>query len=195
MKKIISLIMAVAMVFALCACGAKEEPVSAGMPNPVHECTYDELVQATGISVEAPAGAENVSYAYIDTESPISQVRFTYDGRDFCYRAQSTSYLSISANVNEDASSSDLAAALNDCTNIGAVLAGMHSEWKCSGLYDLENGRESVFAFNEGKEGFIAWLDIAPGVLYSLSVDSKAEQDVLIDMAELCFVPLQGDVG
>lgn len=196
MKKIVSLILAAVMMLALCACGANKEQPSAGLPNPVHECSYDELLQATGIAIDAPEGAENVAYAYIDTQpAPISQVCFTLDGMNFCYRAQPTSYVSIYANVNEDAASEDLAAALNDCTNIGAALAGMHYQWKCSGLYDLENGREAVFAFDEGKEGFIAWLDIAPGVLYSLSVDSKASQDVLINMAEQIFVPLQGDVG
>ena len=200
MKKIAVLALAVLMVLVLCACGSKskteEEPV-ANMVNPVHECTKEELVQATGIALDAPDGAGDVSYSYIDIAEghPISQVNFSLDGKKYCYRAQPTEYTSISANVAEDASSQDLFAAVNDCTNIGAALSGMHFKWECISLIDIAETRDGVVAFNTGKQGFVSWLDVVPGVLYSLSTDNGAEQDLLTDMAELCFVPLQGEVG
>ena len=193
MKKIIVLVLAFAMVFTLCACGSKK---SAGMPNPIHECSREELMEATGIVLDAPEGATDASYLYIDTDPRISQVTFKLDGKEYCYRAQPTNALSISSSANgTDASGADLLKSLNDCTNVGAVLSGMHNEWKSAALVDLASSREGVVAFNDGKDGFIAWLDVVPGVLYSLSMDKGASQDLLMDTADACFVPLQGEVG
>ena len=184
-----------AMMLTFCSCGKKqEEKISAGMPNPIHECTKEELGKVTGIPLEAPDGASDERYCYIDPEGlAISQVSFTLDGKDWCYRAQPTSCLSIEANVDENASVKDLAAALDDCTNIGAALSGMHYKWECVSLLDIAESRDAVAAFNEGKEGFVAWLDVVPGVLYSLSVEKGASQTLLTDTAERCFVPLQGE--
>lgn len=191
------LIFSVTSMLLLCSCGKKQEPeMLAGLPNPMHECTEEELAQATGIALTAPEGASDVKYFYIDSgESAISQVIFTLDGKNYCYRAQPTSFVSIEANVNENASVKDLSSALNDCTNIGATLSGMHYDWECVSLIDIAESRDAVVAFNEGKEGFIAWLDVVPGVLYSLSVEKGASQELLMNTAEVCFVPLQGDVG
>ena len=198
MKKFSALFLAALLLLTLCACGNKqEEEPFAGMPNPIHECTKNELVEATGIALDAPEGAQDVAYSYIShvTITPISQVQFKLDGKKFCYRAQPTSFTSIQANVDENASSEDLFAAIKDCTNIGASLSGMYYNWESICLNDIAGSREAIVAFNEGKEGFISWLDVVPGILYSLSVDTKAGQDLLIDTAELCFVPTQGDVG
>lgn len=195
MKKITAMLLALVLVFGLCACGSKEQP-SASLANPVHEGTLDEVMAATGIILDVPENATEVVYAYIDADYPISQVTFRLDGKDYCYRAQPTSALSITdsvGDVNSDAE--DLMKALSDCTNVGAVLSGMHYEWKSAALVDLESSREGVVAFNEGKEGFIAWLDVVPGVLYSLSMDNGATQDLLMTTADACFVPLQGNAG
>lgn len=197
MKKVLCLTLAAVMVFALCACGSKAPQPSAGLPNPLHDTTKDGIVEATGISLDAPEGATDVQYFTIDGangSSPIAQVIFTLDGKEFCYRAQATAVTSITANVGQEGASEDLAKALSDCTNVGAALAGYYYDWKSIALVDVSS-REGVVAFNQGKEGFISWLDVVPGVLYSLSMRSGADQDLLMNTAELCFVPLQGDAG
>lgn len=200
MKKIISLILTLAVVLTFCACGAKKaeyprEDTSVGMANPVHECTAGELLQATGIGLAAPQGAEHITYSYIDASPAISQVSFTLGGNKYCYRAQPTAYTSIEANLDVETSGKELNDALSDCTNIGAALTGIYSDWKNICLYDLENGCESIIAFNEGKEGFISWLDVVPGVLYSVSVRGNVSEDLLLNAADICFIPLQGNSG
>lgn len=195
MKKSILFLLVLSMLLGLCACGSKKPVESSGMPNPVHECTKEELGAATGIFLDAPEGATDVSYFYIDSaDAPISQVFFKLDGKEFCYRAQPTSYTSITATVSDAVvETTDLMDSLNKSTNIGASLAGMYGDWEMAALVDVAGSREGVVALNDGKAGFISWLDVVPGVLYSLSVDKKASQPLLMDTAELCFVPLQGD--
>lgn len=195
---VLALVMAVSMSLCFCSCGS-EEPAEeeAGMPNPVHECeSADDIAQATGISLDAPEGAEDVAYSYIDAAEedgyPIAQVLFTLDGQEFCYRCQMTDELSITGITDEEADPEDLTQELNDQTKIGAELAGMYCEWECSAT-TMVSYCDAVCAFNEGKEGFVAWLDVVPGALYSLSVDKGAKQDVLAKTAEKCFVPMQGD--
>ena len=196
MKKILTLTLALILAISLCACG-KEPAASATVANPVHEGTPEEILEATGIRLDAPEGATGAVYAWIEGDAPISQVIFQLDGKEYCYRAQPTAVLSITASIGEDeATASDLLKTLNDGTNVGAVLAGMYyDEWKSAALVDLASSREGVVAFNDGKEGFIAWLDVVPGVLYSLSMDKGATQDLLMNTADTCFVPLQGNAG
>lgn len=210
--KVLPILFAVtAIVLLFCACGKPQETAKkpesetntetkteteakpmTGLANPLHECTRDELVQATGIPLDAPDGASEVKYFYIDSEdTPISQVTFSLNGKQYCYRAQPTAYVRIEANVDENADEKDLMSALNDCTNIGAALSGMHYKWECASLNDIAESRDAVVAFNDGKEGFVAWLDVVPGILYSLSMNNGASQTVLTDTAELCFVPVQ----
>ena len=49
--------------------------------------------------------------------------------------------------------------------------------------------------WNEGGTGKILWLDLAPGLVYSLSVENGASEAVLLGMAETLFTPVQDDVG
>lgn len=201
----VSAALAVVLSVSLCGCGstgetsaetAPKEEHFAGMANPLHECAEGELVTVTGIGLEAPEGAKNVKYFYIDTgNNPISQVLFDLDGKSFCYRAQSTAVTSIEAFAEGADPAEELGEALSRCVNVGAALSGMHYDWKTAERTDVAGSRKAVMGYNDGKEGFISWLDVVPGVLYSLSVDQGASGACLTEMAELCFVPLQGDVG
>ena len=46
-----------------------------------------------------------------------------------------------------------------------------------------------------GEVGYIKWLDGGNATQYSLSMTEGAERDVLIELAELVFKPLQGELG
>ena len=199
MKKLVVLLLSAMMVFAMCACGAKEEQPDAGLPNPVTECTQEELLEATGFELAAPEEADNVVYSYITVEGqePIAQVTFTVIEDNYCYRAQSTGVTNIMSGIDEKGevvTAESIQDALESGINIGAALSGMNYEWKACATVDVQHC-EGICAFNEGKAGFISWLDVAPGVLYSLSMDDGCTQDHLMNMAESIFVPVQGEVG
>lgn len=199
MKKLLVVLLSVMMVFSMCACGAKEEEQpDAGLPSPITECTQEELVEATGIELAAPPEADNVAYSYITIpdQEPIAQVTFTVIEDDYCYRAQPTAATSIMTGIDEQGLTvaEDIQEAIQSGINIAATLTGMNYEWKSFASVDVQHC-EGICAFNEGKEGFIAWLDVAPGILYSLSMDKGCTQDHLMTMANAIFVPAQGNVG
>lgn len=198
MKKLICLLLCAVLLAGLCACGSKSQGESVALPNPMHESTKDEIMQKSAIALDAPEGATDVKYYYIDTVSetgtmPVAQVNFTLDGKAYCYRAQITSFVNIMTTVDGKVNE-DLPGTLEDCTNCGAFLSGMHYKWK-SGAKTIVTNRDAVCGINDGQEGFIAWLDIVPGILYSLSVDKGASQELLMKTAEACFVPMQGECG
>ena len=184
MKKLLVTLLAVIMAFAMCACGetAEEEP-SAGLANPVTECTAEEMLEATGFNLAAPENATDVRYFYISAEGlePIAQVQFTVNDNEYCYRAQATAETEIMKSI-------------DTATEAGNTLSGLNYEWKAGAMVDVSYC-EGVCAFNEGSAGFVSWLDVVPGVLYSLGMNDHCTQDTLLDMAESIFVPLQGDVG
>lgn len=196
MKKLFAILLAAVMVFAMCACGDKSAEEESQVANPITECTYDEMLEKTGIDIKAPDNAEDIQYSYIESEDSeiIAQVSFELNDEEFCYRAQPTAATSIMTSVGEDGlyMADDLAAALNEGVNIGAQLSGLNYKWKASASIDIQHC-EGVAAFNEDEVGFVSWLDVVPGVLYSLSMDDDANQDVLMNTAEQIFVPLQGD--
>lgn len=205
-KKISSLLICAALIFGFCACGSSScsketttAETTAGTANPVHDCTSaDELEKAAGIPLDAPKGAEDVSYSYIEAsgdDAVIEQVDFTLDGNKYTYRAQSTDVTDIMTTVDgKKIDSSGLQAAMSDCTNVGAALAGVYNDWEtCSKT--MTSNRDAVVGYNDGAEGVIAWLDVVPGIMYSLSVDNNASQKLLEDTAADIFVETQGNAG
>lgn len=198
MKKILVVMLALMMTIVMCACGNTTSEETSEVANPVHECTKQEMLEATGMDIDAPEGATDVEYAYIDNdEAPIAQVEFELNDQDFCYRAQSTAITSLVADISEEefVPEEDLQKSLDDAVATGAALAGLNFKWTGCASVDVPASRDGVYALNEGDEGFIAWLDVVPGVLYSLSVEDDATIDLLLDSAELVFVPMQGEVG
>lgn len=195
MKKLLVVLLSLMMVFAMCACGAKEE--SSEIANPVTECTYDELIEMGCVDIKAPENAEDVQYSYIavEGEETIAQVTFAIDGNEFCYRAQPTGITSIMSNVDgTEVSMDQLLEALNAGTQMGAALSGLNYEWGACATVDVSYC-DGLCAFNAGDAGFITWLDVAPGILYSLGMNDGCAQNLLEDTAAAIFVPVQGNVG
>lgn len=95
MKKLTALLLAAAMIFALCACGGNDEPAepegNAQIANPMVEVDETELQNALGVALNAPEGAENVKYFLIN--EILGEVQFNYDGIEYSYRAQKTDKL------------------------------------------------------------------------------------------------------
>ena len=49
--------------------------------------------------------------------------------------------------------------------------------------------------YTPGEQGRIIWFDLVPGILYSLSMDSSASDEVLLELANELFVPAQDSIG
>ena len=198
MKKLVAMLLATMMVFALCACG-QDETETEGMANPVHECSYEELVEVTGIDIAAPEAATDVTYSYIDMEDadPIAQVQFTFEGHAYNYRCQSTTVTSLMTEITDQGATiaDDLIESLQEGINVGQQLAGIYyDEWSGGAAVEVQD-REGIVAYNDGEAGFIAWLDVVPGFMYSLSMNEDCTQDLLMTTADEIFVPMQGEVG
>jgi len=183
-KRYISFI--IALLCAVCLCGCIEyvddeqvEPGEAiaekdsglGLVNPLKEMSREELVEATGIDLGAPENAEELVYSLISLEdsAPIAQLKFKLDGEELCYRAQSM------AGQN------------------AADISGMYYQWEIEKHVFVNMNYAVVYC--SGDAGYIKWIDAAPGIQYSLSMNEGADKDKLIELAEAVFAPVQADVG
>lgn len=192
MKKILGIVMIIAMVFAFAGCAKEEESVE--VVNPVHECTQEELVQATGINLEAPNGSDTIQYRYYDGDNMIAEAEFTFNGVTYVYRAQSTDATDIKTGVDGTVVDADkLADAAKEGNNIGILLAGDYYEWDECKQMDFQ-GRDAIYVQVNDGPAVMTWLDVVPGFVYSMSMDKDASEAQLVEMAESCFVPMQGEV-
>ena len=173
-KKTCALICLALAVLLLAACGASEpepteEPMAVGLPNPIHEVDRQGLVDATGIPLDAPEGAEDVRYSYIEltNDHPIAQMNFTLDGAKAYVRVQATGELAPI----------DISGLYYDWTEQQEVSVGY-----CSGV-----------ACTNGEAGYVSWLDVVPGLAYNLGMTEGASIEKLTELANLVFVPVQGD--
>lgn len=187
-KKILSLMLVCTMVFVMASCGSKVDEGSEGTANPVHECTMEEMTDATGITIDAPEGASDVAYAYIEGDAPIAEVTFTLDGQEYCYRAQSSDMTGFGL-TDPDA---DPFEAFDNACNAGQELSGLHYTFEDQVSGDID-GREMILAVNAGNAGFAAWIDVVPGILYCLGTESNADMQNLADVADAVFEPMQGE--
>ena len=196
MKKILfTLLLSGCMLMGLSACGAQpaeEAPqlsTDSVTEDALHEITQQEMIEASGLDLPAPAGATDVTYHVLRASEacPIAEMEFTLDGQTAYLRAQSTGF--IPEELGADASLD----ALNNSMDT--------ANWDISGLYfepeglfscDVAGFRPALCWTGEGY-GVLAWVDVAPGVLYNLCSTEGLNGDALQALAETVFVPLQGE--
>lgn len=135
--------------------------------------TAADILQTLGYHMDtAPEGAEHVEYGITDMGKDychdMAETAFEQEGIHYVFRTLSTDHVENIAGVERDWTSESKA-------EIGWCSAEMH--------------------YDEGGEGYILWYDAAPGLLYSLYMDSGASADALTAMAEELYIPMQGDVG
>ena len=148
-----------AMVFITCFCVLAVTVAGAvGLPNPVRDVTSEEMINETGISFVIPEGVTDEIYSIITMEADISQVQFTLDGIEYCYRIQPSDELSD--------------------------ISGMHYEWTVNSIVELPYAEAEVH-FNEGEAGIILWYSAVMGLICSVSMDSGATEAALVAAAEL----------
>lgn len=181
MKKNLTIALCLLLAAAmLAACGGAqspaptEEPQQASMANPMHETDAEGLVESTGISLPAPEYASDVSWSYIELtgEAPIAQMHFTLGDKNAFLRARAT-----------------------DKTDLSDIpdISGLHYNWNTSAEDEVAHCRASVYT--NGEAGYIAWLDVMPGVQYCLGMTEGASVLELVKLANQVFVPQQGDAG
>ena len=117
---------------------------------------------ATGLNVTvAPEYAENITYnAFLLDGLTVAETTFRIDGITYAYRMAGTVEL-----LDDFTDISDLN------TSFGHTSAG--EVFWCT----------AKVSFDAGGQGKVLWFDLVPGILYSLSMDSGASEEALLDMA------------
>ena len=153
MKKLLVLALAACCVLALAACTDRDpQPDSNQIPNPVHECTAEELTEKTGITLNVPITAVDVTYSYIDGDTPLAQVSFVYQGQTYTYRGQKTQTV-------QD-------------------ISGMYYEWTKT-TNDSEDVPYTCYFTDEG-QGMALWH--TDGVSYTLGMTENVTEELLVTM-------------
>ena len=122
------------------------------LPNPVHESTAEEVAEKTGITLNVPITAVDVTYSYIDGDSPLAQVSFVYQGQTYTYRGQKTQTV-------QD-------------------ISGMYYEWTKT-TNDSEDVPYTCYFTDEG-QGMALWH--TDGVSYTLGMTENVTEELLVTM-------------
>lgn len=136
--------------------------------------TAQSIVEILGYDIAvAPENAENVLYNAFELDGlTVGETVFTLDGVSYSYRMAATWA------VEEDF----------------ADISGLEEEFQNQTASEIM-WCPARLSFDEGGAGKVVWFDVAPGLLYSLSMDQDASEETLLTLANQLFSPAQGDVG
>ncbi len=136
--------------------------------------TARDIMVSLGYDVAAvPAGAEDVTYDAFELDGlTVAETTFLLNGTRCAYRIAATYVIETPF---ADISGTDDAYAVQTSAELGWCPA--------------------VLSFTEGGSGKIIWFDVVPGLLYSLTVESGATEQSLLELASTLYTPAQGDVG
>ena len=146
-----------------------------GMPNPWTESDKEGVLAATGFEMNAPAGATDVAYSYME-DGKLAQMTYKLDDIDWVYRIQPA----------------------DELTDI----SGLYYDWDSEAIIDGDvAGYKAVYYSYIAPEGstedsiqMVNWYDAITGVTYSLSAVAKDVDGMDIQAyAESIYSPLQGD--
>lgn len=134
--------------------------------------TVDDIFSVLGRQLtQAPEGAQDIHYnAFYLGDLVVGETTFTLDGVTCTYR--------IAPTYDTSADFADISGVEGDFAHRTEAEVG----WCPARL-----------AWNDDSAGKIAWFDVVPGQLYSLSVDAGASQEGLLDLANQLFLPAQGE--
>lgn len=132
--------------------------------------TASQILRATGLDVTvAPEQAENITYNAFRLDGlTVAETTFQLGGITYAYRMAGTSEL------------------MEDFADISG-LAGPFDQIAAGEVFWCR----AKLSFNEGGQGKILWFDLVPGILYSMSMDTGASEEALLDMANSLFKPAQ----
>ena len=142
---------------------------AAAAPNPWVEATPEQILQETGLSIACPASAQDVIYRLLPDQS-LAEMQFAWCGGEYVLRICPTAAFEI-----ED-------------------ISGMYFDWTEETPGSVRGRDALVRRTMDGDQHVESclWIDIAPGLMYSLSAVSPVETDIRAT-AEMLFVPVQGE--
>ncbi len=136
--------------------------------------TAKDLIEELGYNVAvAPETATDVTYnAFRINNLSVAETTFLLDDIRYNYRMAATY---------------EIAEDFDDISGTGE-------------FYDIQTSGEVGWCpariyYNENGYGKIIWFDIVPGLLYSLSMETNASEDVLLSMAHTLFRPAQDEAN
>ena len=132
--------------------------------------TASQILRATGLDVTvAPEQAENITYNAFRLDGlTVAETTFQLGGITYAYRMAGTSEL------------------MEDFADISG-LADPFDQIAAGEVFWCR----AKLSFNAGGQGKILWFDLVPGILYSMSMDTGASEEALLDMANSLFKPAQ----
>ena len=132
--------------------------------------TASSIVDELGYHVAvAPVKATDLTYnAFLLNDLTVAETTFLLDGIRYSYRVASTYEITFPF---ADISGTTIDSAAHLTTEVG---------WCPAEAYFTESGA-----------GKIIWFDIAPGLLYSLSMETGASEKALFSLAHELFTPAQ----
>lgn len=136
--------------------------------------TAGDILNTLGYDLDvAPAGAKELVFHKLTQDGlSIGETSFVLDGISYAYRI----------------------AATNAVEENFADISGVEMDF--AEQRDGEIGWcRARLSFDPGAGGKIVWFDPAPGLLYSLYMETGASQEALLDMANLLYAPAQNDAG
>lgn len=163
MKRLAAFVLVICCLLTLAACAGKETGEADGgnienrtqLANPVHECTAEEQTEKTGVDLNVPITAVDVTYSYIESDTSLAQVVFTYQGKMYVYRGQKTDTV-------QD-------------------ISGMNYQWTSTA--DASEGIPYTCYLNDEGQGVALWY--SNGISYTLSMQEDAAQELLADMYDI----------
>lgn len=121
----------------------------------------------------SPANASEVEYRAFEADGlSVGETKFVLDGVVYTYRMAST----------------------NEVEEPFADISGIEKTFETEAEGEISYCPARM-CFDEGGEGKVVWFDIAPGLLYSLHMDSGASEEALRVMANVVFAPAQAFSG
>lgn len=136
--------------------------------------TAQSIVETLGYDMAvAPPEAVDVTYNAFELDGlTVGETVFSLDGVTYSYRTAATGV------VEEEF----------------ADISGLEGPYQHQAEDEIL-WCQARLSYNDGGAGKIIWFDVAPGLLYSLSMDQGASEEALLAMADRLFTPAQGEVG
>ena len=136
--------------------------------------TASQILRSTGLDVTvAPETARDITYnAFLLDGLTVAETTFELDGIRFSYRMAATAEL------------------LEDFTDI----SGMEGPFERISAGEVAWCRAKI-NYTPGGQGRIIWFDVVPGILYSMSMDRDASDEILLELANELFEPAQDSIG